>query len=204
MVGPLGDFEAVLVDLDGTLVDSDAPVRRAWSAFADRHGLEVGEVLHFAQGRPSRETAARLAPASDQAVEARLLEQAETSDTEGLVPLPGAAALLAAALTLAVVTSCTRRLATVRLEGCGLPVPSTMVCSDDVRAGKPDPECYRLGATRLGVDAAGCVVLEDAPAGIAAARAAGMSVIALRTTHADAELAEADAIVDDLAALELP
>ena len=200
----LADFAAVLVDLDGTLVDSDAPVRRAWTAFAHRHGLDADEVLHFAQGRPAGETARRLAPDGDGDAEARLLEEAETSDTAGLVALPGALGLLAAPLALAIVTSCTRRLATVRLHGSGLPVPETMVGSDEVSAGKPDPESYLLGARRLGVDPSACVVLEDAPAGIAAGVAAGATVIALRTTHPDGELAQAHVVVDDLSSLSLP
>ena len=191
----------MLVDLDGTLVDSDAPVRRAWTAFAERHGLEVEQVLHFAQGKPSRETAAALAPDSDLAAEAALLEAAETSDTDGLVALPGALQLLTAGLTLAIVTSCTRRLATVRLTGSGLPIPAVMVCSDDISHGKPNPEPFLRGAAELGVDPAGCVALEDAPAGIASARAAGATVIAVRTTHADGELSAADAIVDTVADL---
>ena len=200
----LADFAAVLVDLDGTLVNSDAPVRRAWTAFAHRHGLDANEVLHFAQGRPAGETARRLAPDADADAEARLLEEAETSDTDGLVALPGALGLLAAPLALAIVTSCTRRLATVRLRGSGLPLPETMVGSDEVSAGKPDPESYLLGARRLGVDPGACVVLEDAPAGIAAGVAAGATVIALRTTHPDAELAQARFVVDDLSSLRVP
>jgi sugar-phosphatase len=200
-VRPLADYAGVLVDLDGTLVDSEAPVRRAWSAFAARHGLDVERVLHFAQGRPSRETAALLAPDADLVTEAAMLEDAETADTEGLIALPGARELLTAGLRLAIVTSCTRRLATVRLTGSGLPVPEVMVCSDDVSAGKPDPEPYRRGAAALGVDPAHCVALEDAPAGVTSARAAGASVVAVRTTHPDAELDGADAIVDTVAAL---
>ncbi len=197
----LTEFAAVLVDLDGTLVNSDAPVRRVWTAFADRHRLDAGQVLHFAQGRPARETARRLAPEADGPSEARNLEEAELSDTDGVLALPGALALLTSPLTLAIVTSCTRRLAAVRLEAAGLPVPATMVCSDEVSAGKPDPECFLLGARRLGVEPGACAVLEDAPAGIAAGISAGATVIALRTTHADAELADAHVIVDDLAAL---
>jgi sugar-phosphatase len=198
---PLADYGAVLVDLDGTLVNSDGAVRRAWTAFAHRHGLDVEKVLHAAQGRPARETARELAP--DAPDEPRLLEEAETSDTVGVVALPGAAALLAAHLTLALVTSCTRRLATARLAAAGLPQPVTSVTSDDVARGKPDPESYLTAARTLNVDPTACVVLEDAPAGIAAGKAAGMTVIALRTTHGEDELGGADAIVEDLAALML-
>lgn len=215
MTGPavspraLSDYGAVLVDVDGTLIDSSAPMRRAWAAFAGRNGLDVEEVVHFASGRPSRETVRLLAPDADTALEVRLLEDSETSDTVDLVTLPGAAALLGAApprgplSALAIVTSGSRRLAVVRLRAVGLPVLEVMVCAEDISAGKPDPECYLLGARRLGVAPSDCVVLEDAPAGVLAGRAAGMDVIALRTTHGDDELraAGATAIIDNLAVL---
>jgi mannitol-1-/sugar-/sorbitol-6-phosphatase len=198
---PLADYGAVLVDLDGTLVNSDGAVRRAWTSFAHRHGLDVETVLHVAQGRPSRETARKLAPGAPD--EPGLLEDAEATDTDGIVAFPGAAELLAARLTLALVTSCTRRLATVRLTAAGLPIPAVAITADDVTRGKPDPEPYLTAARALNVDPADCVVLEDAPAGIAAGRAAGMTVIALRTTHGDDELDGADAVVADLAALSI-
>ena len=84
-------------------------------------------------------------------------------------------------------------------------MPATLVCADEISRGKPDPEPYLLGAQRLGVEPADCVVLEDAPAGeIAAGKAAGMTGIALRTTHGSPELVGADALIDDLTALALP
>lgn len=195
--------DALLVDLDGTLVDSSAPVRRAWAEFAARHGLDADHVHHFAQGRPSRESIRLLVPDADIAAETDVLERAEVGDTDGVVALPGAGDLLSGGRRLAIVTSCSRALATVRLRTAGLPIPLVLVSADDVAQGKPDPTCYLLGAGRLGVDPARCLVLEDAPAGIAAGRAAGARVLALRTTHADPDLHEADAIVDDLSGLEL-
>lgn len=193
--------EALLVDLDGTLVDSTGPVRRAWDAFAARHGLDAARVHHFAQGRPSRESVRLLVPGADHATEAAALERAELSDTDGIVALPGAAELLGADRRLAIVTSCSRALARTRLEAAGLPVPQVLVSADDVTQGKPDPTCYLLGAERLNTEPAACLVLEDAPAGIAAGRAAGARVLALRTTHGDADLDQADAIIDDLRGL---
>jgi sugar-phosphatase len=197
-------YAAVLSDLDGTLVDSEAPVRRAWSAFAHRHGLDPEKVVRFAQGRPAAETVQRLAPAAPE--EVQRIAEAELRDTDGITALPGAAALLAAPLTLAIVTSCPRPLALARLRVAQLPVPETLICFDDVTRGKPDPECFALGARRLSVDPADCVVLEDAPAGITAGRAAGMSVIAMRTTHSDEELLAAGAtfVIDGPGALTLP
>lgn len=192
---------ALLVDLDGTLVDSTAPVRRTWSAFASRHGLDPAHVLRLAQGRPSRETIGMLAPHAGQDLEAATVEHAEVNDTDGVSALPGAEALLAGHRQLAIVTSCSSRLARARLRAADLPIPRVLVSSDGLKRGKPDPACYLIAARRLDTDPARCVVLEDAPAGIRAGRAAGATVIALRTTHSDDELREAHAIVDNLAAL---
>ncbi len=193
--------DGLLVDLDGTLADSSAPVRRAWTAFADRHGLDAETVLHRAQGRPSRETVRAYASPDTWADEEAALEQAECTDTAGTRALPGAAALLGAGRRLALVTSCSSRLAAVRLPAAGLPVPRIVISADDVTLGKPDPECFTRGARALELAPGRCLALEDSPAGVAAARAAGIPVIALRTTHPTALLAGADGFADDLAAL---
>jgi mannitol-1-/sugar-/sorbitol-6-phosphatase len=195
----LESADAILVDLDGTLVDSTGPVRRAWQGFAERHGLDAEEVHRFAQGRPSRESIRLLAPDSDVEAETAAVEEAEVTDTEGVVALPGAARLLATERPLAIVTSCSAALAHARLTAAGLPIPKVLVSSDGLDRGKPDPACFLIAAGRLEIEPDRCVVLEDAPAGIRAGRAAGARVIALRTTHADQELSEADAIVDDVA-----
>lgn len=195
----LAAADAVLVDLDGTLVDSTGPVRRAWNTFAQRHGLDPDEVERFAHGRPSRETVAALAPGSDLEAEADAIEAAEIADTDGVIALAGAARLLSGDLPLAIVTSCSTALATARLSAAGLSIPEVLVSSDGLERGKPDPTCFLIAARRLGLDPARCVVIEDAPAGIVAGRAAGATVIAVRTTHGDDELGEADAIADDIA-----
>jgi sugar-phosphatase len=194
----LARADALLVDLDGTLVDSTAPVGRVWAAFASRHHLDADAVHRFAMGRPSRETVRLLAPGADHDAEATAVEDQEVRDTDGVIALPGAAALLASDKTLAIVTSCSTALAEARLRAAGLPIPRVLVSSDGLERGKPDPECFLIGARRLGADPARCVVIEDAPAGILAGRAAGATVIALRTTHADGELRDAHAIADDL------
>jgi sugar-phosphatase len=196
-----GRAEALLVDLDGTLVDSAAPVRRVWAAFAERHGLDPETVHRFCQGRPSRETIRMLVPEADQTAEAALVEATEVRDTEGVVALRGAPELLSTDRPLAIVTSCSTALAEARLQAAGLPTPRVLVSSDGLKRGKPDPACFLIAARNLGTDPERCVVLEDAPAGITAGASAGASVIALRTTHSDEELTDADAIVDDLAAL---
>jgi len=196
----LAGAHALLVDLDGTLIDSEAAVNRVWSAFAVRHGLDPRAVTKVAQGRPSRETIRALLddpPQLDRIAED--FDADEVADVDGVVAYAGARELLAnPGRPLAIVTSCTTALARARLRAAGLPEPAVLVTADAITNGKPHPEPFLLGAERLAVDPAGCVVLEDAPAGIAAGRAAGARVIALRTTHADADLAEADAVVDSL------
>ncbi|HEY8341179.1 MAG TPA: HAD-IA family hydrolase, partial [Egibacteraceae bacterium] len=194
---------AVLFDLDGVLVDSGEGVARAWRGWAPRYGLDPDEVITVAQGRRSIDTIRELAPHADAEREAAELEDAEVGAAGSTRPYPGASELLQAldGVPWAVVTSCTRRLASARLTAAGLPLPPAFVTADEVSAGKPDPEGYLLGARRLGVPADACVVIEDAPAGVAAGRAAGATVVAVATTHAADELAEADLVVPRLADL---
>ena len=87
--------------------------------------------------------------------------------------------------------------AEARLRAAGIDPPAALVTADDVRRGKPDPEPYLLGAARLGVEPARCLVIEDAPAGLAAGRAAGMQTVGVATTHEAADL-DADLVVAGL------
>jgi mannitol-1-/sugar-/sorbitol-6-phosphatase len=197
----------VLFDLDGVLVDSTPAVARVWAWWAHEHGFDPDEVVRKAHGRPSIATIRELLPHADHAAEDREMERREIADVEGVIPLPGALQLLRA-LPLqrwAIVTSCTRALANVRITAAGLPEPKHLVTSTDVQHGKPDPEPYLKGAQILGIPTADCIVIEDAPAGILAGKAAGARVLALRTTASDAELQQAGAgwIVDDCAELFL-
>src|SRR6267154_1216505 len=171
----------VLFDLDGALVDSTPAVARVWAGWAQEHGFNPDEVVKKAHGRPSITTIRELLPHADHSVEDREVERR------------------------AIVTSCTRALANVRIAAAGLPWPRHLVTSTDVNHGKPDPEPYLKGAQMLGVPAKECIVIEDAPAGIRAGKAAGARVLALRTTASDAELqqAGADWIVDDCAGIFL-
>lgn len=197
----------VLFDLDGVLVDSTPAVARVWAGWAREHGFDPEEVVRKAHGRPSITTIRELLPHADHASEDREVERREIADTEGVIPLPGAMELLRA-LPLecwAIVTSCTRALAHVRIAAAGLPEPKHLVTATDVKNGKPAPEPYLKGAQFLGVPANECVVFEDAPAGIRAGKAAAARVLALRTTASDAELqqAGADWIVNNCADLFL-
>lgn len=199
------DCEAVLFDLDGVLVDSTRAVERVWREWADVRGLDADQILGVAHGRRTLETIGLVAPHLDAEAEAMEIERLETGNTDGILEVEGAHRLLSRLPTIswAVVTSGPRKLATGRLEYLDLPTPRVFVTADDVTRGKPEPEAYLKGAELLGVRPEACVVIEDAPAGIQAAKAAGMSVVALATTHEPAELSQADAVAHSLARIHL-
>lgn len=196
---------ALLFDLDGVLVDSTACVERTWRRWATRHQLDAEAVLRAAHGRRTVETVSLVAPHLDRDQEVAALAAAEAEDVAGIAEVHGARALLGTLPTgaWAVVTSGVRVIAESRLRLTGLPLPAVMVSADDVARGKPDPDGYLAAARRLGVRPAECLVVEDAPAGIDAARRAGMRVVALTTTHAVAALSAADVITTALATIEV-
>jgi sugar-phosphatase len=185
----------LLFDLDGVLIDSTPAVERVWTAWAQQHGFNPEDTVRRAHGRPSLATIKELLPGSDYEAENRIVEQGEIHDTAGVVPLPGARELLSSIPVdrWAIVTSCTRALAEVRLRAAGLPIPQRLLTSNDVVNGKPAPEPYLKGAALLGIAARECAVFEDAPAGIRSGKAAGAMVIAFRTTAPDQELDQAGA-----------
>jgi sugar-phosphatase len=189
---------AVLFDLDGVLVDSRESVERVWGRWAEAHGIDMERVLEVMHGVRSSEVVAALAPELDAEAEGEGLDRAQAADPDGVVAVPGAEELLAAVQAGTVVTSGRRELAEARLGFAGLPVPAEMVCAEDIARGKPAPDGYLLGADRLGYEAGECVVIEDAPAGVAAALAGGMRVIGVTTTHAAAQLSDANAITASL------
>jgi sugar-phosphatase len=197
----------VLFDLDGVLVDSTPAVARVWTIWAKKHGFDPDEVVRQAHGRPSITTIRELLPNADHEAENREVERGEIEDVADVIPLPGALELLQALPQdrWTIATSCTRKLAEVRIRAAGLPVPKHMITSTDVQRGKPDPEPYIKAAKILGLSPADCIVMEDAPAGIRAGKAAGARVLALRTTAPDAELTQSGAtwIANDLASLRL-
>jgi mannitol-1-/sugar-/sorbitol-6-phosphatase len=175
---------ALLFDMDGVLIDSTPAVARVWHGWAVEHGFDPERVVHLAHGRPSRTTIRELLPNGDIEREDRELERREMEDLDGVVLLPGTRQLLDALPPerWTIATSCTRPLAKVRLRAAGLPIPEKMVTSNDVKIGKPDPEPYLKAAAKLGFAASDCVVVEDAPAGVRAGKAAGAKVIAFLTT----------------------
>ncbi|MBA2529902.1 MAG: HAD-IA family hydrolase [Euzebyales bacterium] len=193
----------VLFDLDGVLLDSNAAVQRAWSLWAREVDVDVDQVLALAHGRRTADTIRLVAPQLDANAEAVRIERREAGTTQGLRRCAGASALLSAlpASAWAVVTSGSRALATARLRATGLPLPRALIAAEDVGDGKPHPACYLAGAAALGLAAHDCLVVEDAPAGVQAAKAAGMRVIAVTTTHARADLVAADLILSGVSRL---
>ena len=191
---------AILFDLDGVLADSTLSVTRAWSAWARRVGLEPDRLLPLVHGRRAIDTIRAVRPELDAESELATLVADETSDNEDVVEIPGARALVSALPPgqWAIVTSGLRPVATARLVAAGVPIPRVMITAESISRGKPDPEAYLKGAAELGVAPADCLVVEDAPAGAAAARAAGMRLLGLATTHKAEELEPADLIVPDL------
>jgi sugar-phosphatase len=194
---------AVLSDLDGVLVDSTGSTTRAWLSFAERNGLDPELILAEMHGRRSEDLVRLVAPGLDAPREAADVERRQTDDSDDVRALPGARELIAAIPPdrFAIVTSCPEPLARARLRAAGLPVPEVLITSERVAAGKPDPEGYVNAARTLGIDPAHCLVLEDAPVGVAAGLAAGMTVFAVATTHAEADLHAAHRRVADLCAL---
>ena len=194
-------FRAILCDLDGVLVDSGDAVESVWREWAAGQGLDADAVARASHGVRSREVIAAVAPHLPAAEEAERVERIHAAT--GGEALPGAAELLAAAPAgaLAVVTSCGAQLAAARLRSAGLRAPACLVTADAVRRGKPAPDAYLVAAQALGAEPSGCVVIEDAPAGLRAGRAAGMTVWAVTTTHSREELGDAERTAPDLVAL---
>ncbi len=188
---------ALLFDLDGVLIDSTPAVARVWHGWAVEHGLDPETVIHMAHGRPSRTTIRELLPEADIDIdhEDREVERREMADLDGVVLLPGARQLLNSLPPerWTIATSGTRALAEVRLRAAGLPIPRTMITASDVKIGKPDPEPYLKAAAKLGFAASDCIVVEDAPAGVRAGKAAGARVIAFLTTMSRRSLEDAGA-----------
>ena len=190
----------VLFDMDGVLISSTGADERCWLRWAKHHGMEGTFSLQSTHGRRALDTLRALRPDLDPVVEQRRLEDYDAEDHSGLIILPGVETLLASLPVdrWTIVTSATTRLLEGRLNYAGLPIPAALVPAEKVVHGKPHPEPYLTGAELLGFAPADCLVIEDSPAGIASGKAAGCKVLAVLSSHTQAELAGADWFVASL------
>jgi mannitol-1-/sugar-/sorbitol-6-phosphatase len=197
-------ISAVLFDLDGVLVESREATERVWLDWALTNGIDEEELRSAMHGVRSLEVVRALRPELDSAAESEAIERRQAEGVDGLRAIPGAAEALGALREdrVAVVTSATRPLAAARLAAVGIEPPAVVVYAGDVERGKPDPEGYLTAARRLGVDPAKALVVEDAPPGIEAGRAAGAAVVGVASTHAASALSAADVVIGSLE--ELP
>lgn len=178
-------YAALLFDMDGTILSSLAAAERIWGAWAARHGVDFEALKHTLHGARASDTIRKLnLPNVDPEHEARGIKDAEVADVEGIVPLEGAIEFLATlpADKWALVTSAPLELALSRMHAAAIPMPRTAITGESVSRGKPAPDCFLLAAERLGVDIRDCLIFEDSPAGLEAARASGADVIAVTPT----------------------
>ncbi len=187
-------MKAILFDVDGVLLNSTAAHRRIWSEWADGVSLDFESVWAASYGRRISETLAEVAPHLDPMHEEARVREIMLAQGDAFPAQPGAQTLLMGLQSgcWAVVTSAKGDNVRHRFTLAGLPIPEVLIDNEAVSQGKPHPEGYLSGAASLGRCPGGCLVVEDAPAGVAAGKAAGMTVLALGTTHDAADLHEAD------------
>ena len=192
----LRHLQAVLFDMDGTLVGSDAAVERAWRTWADEYGVDAAAVIAISHGSPAESTVDRMLPElgeSDRAAAARRQLELQYDDLSDVEATPGGAEVITTiervGLKWAVVTSADNRLAKARLDAAGI-VPPVLVTFEDITRGKPDPQGYLHAAELLDVSPTQCLVVEDAEVGLQAGRAAGAMTAALKGLSGDLELTD--------------
>ena len=199
-------FAGVLLDMDGTLIDSIGAVERSWLRWSEEHGVDPRRLRGF-HGVTAEGVIAQLLPEDARAAAFARIRELEVADVDDLEVLPGAAELLgslsAGGVPTAIVTSSTDDLAEARLTATRLPHPPVVVTASDVTGGMPFPDPWLLGAERLGVDPADCLVVEDSVAGLRAAREAGCRGLVgmLGTTPREELEAVADVVVRDVSHL---
>ena len=195
--------KGILFDMDGILISSLGSVERSWTKWALMRGVDPAYACRIAHGCRAIETVAKLRPDLDSEAELRVVEEIEIADGEGLSVLPGVMDLLASlpAERWTVVTSATERLARERLAACGIPVPARIITAESVTQGKPNPAPFLAGAALLGFPPEECVVVEDAPSGVGAGKAAGCRVLGVLGTHSRNELRAANWVIASLEGL---
>ena len=196
---PERSFAAFLFDMDGTLLTSIRSAERVWGAWATRHGLDVEKFLPTLHGKRTHDTIGQLKlPGVDPIAEAAWITAAEIEDVADIEAIEGAAAFLASLPPgrWGIVTSAPRALAQARLAAAGLPAANLLVAAEDVAHGKPAPDPFLLGARKLDVDPADCLVFEDTRAGLQSAAAAGMDSIVVTVTHTHPMETDVAAVLD--------
>ncbi len=204
MSGPITvTIKGLLFDMDGVLISSIGSVNRCWRRWAAMYDVPDAANFEVPHGKRAIDIIKMLRPDIDALEGLRVIEDMEIADTEDLQVLPGVKQLLESLPPerWAIVTSATHRLLLGRLEVAGLPVPTRLISADSVQNGKPHPEPYQRGAALLGFAPEECIVVEDAPSGIGAGKAAGCRVLGVLGTHVAAELHEADWVAPSLAEL---
>ena len=194
------ETKGILFDMDGVLISSIGSVVRCWRRWAEIYDIPNAETYTVPHGVRAIDTVKLLRPDIDPEEGLRTIEDMEVEDMADLKVLPGVKKLLEG-LPLerwAIVTSATQRLLRARLAAAGLPIPTRLISGDMVERGKPDPEPYRRGAELLGFVPSECIVVEDAPSGVGAGKAAGARVLAVLGTHSAEELKQADWIAASL------
>jgi sugar-phosphatase len=209
-------LRAVLFDLDGTLADTEGQCAEALARVMAHAGRPLDEAERaFVIGHGWREIHEELLrrgplPFALPELVARAGRERELlTDEEGLRVLPGAVELVravAATMPVAVVSGSSRGEIADCLRRLGVAqAVTTYVGAEDVTRGKPAPDGFLLGAERLGVLPSDVVAIEESSAGIAAARAAGMAVVAARAGNfAGQDQSAADLVVETLAEIDLP
>ncbi|MBS1821938.1 MAG: HAD-IA family hydrolase [Acidobacteria bacterium] len=197
------EAKGLLFDMDGVLISSIGSVSRSWRKWAKMYDVPDPDNYEVPHGMRAIEIVKSLRPDMDPYEGLRVIEDIEVDDTEDLKVLPGVKALLESLPPdrWAIVTSATKRLTVERLKVAGLPLPERLITADMVERGKPDPEPYMRGAALLGFSSAECVVVEDAPSGVGAGKAAGSRVLGVIGTHTLEELDQADWVVGSMEGL---
>ena len=199
------EAKGLLFDMDGVLISSIGSVSRSWRKWAKMYGVPDADNYEVPHGMRAIEIVKSLRPDIDPQKGLQVIEDIEVDDTDDLKVLPGVKALLESlpADRWAIVTSATKRLTVERLKVAGLPLPERLITADMVERGKPHPEPYMRGAALLGFSSAECVVVEDAPSGVGAGKAAGARVLGVIGTHTLEELHQADWVVGSLEGLKV-
>jgi HAD superfamily hydrolase (TIGR01509 family) len=200
--------------MDGTIVNSLPFHKQAWQITFARRGKDFTEAdFQWANGRRNEEIIPYFLKRTMPLAEVNIIADEKEATFRRLVKdsiksLPGVVELIKslakAKYELAVVSSTPKENIELITKTLGIKKYfSLLINGDDVKEGKPSPQCFLLGAEKLGIAAKNCVVMEDAVVGVQAAKCAGMYCIAVANTCSREDIAEADVVVDSLAEISV-